>query len=457
MKTHRTQSRQNRLRRQCTLICAAALVIATEANSADDPSGEISGTNLRISRETGQRVHLEAIPGHLPRVAVFLPTPVGSLIVFRTYSMEWTADGQIMPPPGFSKYKGGCYEGAASSYSCLAWHAGFNGKPIRVDVQEAFALNNLEWATRYCFHFKDQFTNWTEYSCVLTPPAPPLPVAPGKPQLTPIPASSGRGADGQSHPFQVLVEWNTNRDDNTDGYEVELQKYDQWPKWNGPDNTGRPQLAGNPTEFEKIVEFAADADPDEVYTFRVCAYNLSGRSCSPLARTPGRAWLERAPAGGKASRFPAPEGSDTFDPNTPAAIPAGPIIAGGRVTLPQSSGPSLSKCDAAQVARARNSPAAPGLEAQCRAEQEAAGLASIGATIAAADPVVAAARAANADPSYQFGFDIATGIFGNPALGAQGNTATGPGSMAIRNGLGDAGRKGFDAAGSLHLGPNYKL
>ena len=453
MKAHRTHSRQNRLHRQCTLICAAALAFATEANSADEEESD-----HRIFYATGQRVVTEVVPGRLPYVIVFLPKhnlaeslPYIS-IPFNFYTMEWTADGQRMPPPDFSKYEvGGCYPG----YSCRWWQ--FKGLLNIGDVPEAFMLRNLEWATRYCFRFKHQSKDWTEYSCVRTHALGPLPVAPGKPQMTPIPASSRGGAVGQSQPFQVLVEWNTTGGKNTLGYVVELQKYGQWPEWNGPENTGLTQLWGNPAELEIIVEFPADADPDEDQTLRVCAYNLSGRSCSPVARTPGRAWLEGAPAGGKASRFPAPPGSDTFDPNTPAAIPAGPIIAGGRVSLPQSSGPSLSKCEAAQVARARNSPAAPGLEAQCRDELVAAELASIGATIAAADPAIAAARNADTDPSYQLGFDIATGIFGDPALGARGNTATGPGSMAIRNGLGEAGRRGFDAAGSLHLGPNYRL
>ena len=44
---------------------------------------------------------------------------------------------------------------------------------------------------------------------------------------------------------------------------------------------------------------------------------------------------------------------------------------GGRIKLPDATTPSapLSKCEAARIARARNSPAAPGLEAQCAAER----------------------------------------------------------------------------------------
>lgn len=74
-----------------------------------------------------------------------------------------------------------------------------------------------------------------------------------------------------------------------------------------------------------------------------------------------------------------------------------------------------------------------------------------GAAVAAADPIVAVMRSAETDVFYRLGFDIATGIFGDPALGAQGNTSKGPGSLGIREKLSDAGKKGFDAAADFHL------
>ncbi|HEY3025659.1 MAG TPA: hypothetical protein VGJ55_05880 [Pyrinomonadaceae bacterium] len=83
-------------------------------------------------------------------------------------------------------------------------------------------------------------------------------------------------------------------------------------------------------------------------------------------------------------------------------------------------------------------------------------LAGKGAAIAEQDPVVAEARNLETDVFYRLGFDIATGIFGNPALGAKGNTATGPGSLKIRDSLSAAGQRGFDAAVKLHLSRNYK-
>ena len=82
-------------------------------------------------------------------------------------------------------------------------------------------------------------------------------------------------------------------------------------------------------------------------------------------------------------------------------------------------------------------------------------LAARGAMVARSDSVVGDARTAQESAFYRLGFDIASGIFGNPALGALGNTATGPGSLKIRDALSDAARKGFDASVALHLSRDY--
>ena len=83
-------------------------------------------------------------------------------------------------------------------------------------------------------------------------------------------------------------------------------------------------------------------------------------------------------------------------------------------------------------------------------------LAAKGAAIDAADPTVAEARDADPDVFFRLGFDIATGIFGDPALGAAGNTATGPGSLKIRDALSPAGQRGFNAAVEFHLARKYR-
>jgi hypothetical protein len=72
-----------------------------------------------------------------------------------------------------------------------------------------------------------------------------------------------------------------------------------------------------------------------------------------------------------------------------------------------------------------------------------------GAAVAMADPVVARARI-NPSIFWTLGFDIGAGIFGHRPLGA-GHTSEGPGSGAIRDGLSEAGQKGFRAAVDLYL------
>ena len=253
----------------------------------------------------------------------------------------------------------------------------------------------------------------------------------------------------------------------------------------------------------------------------------------------------------RASGFPRCLAREAVAP-PPASAP--PARALGRVQSTGAPAPSMTICEAAKSARARNSPAAPGLEKQCaeqpvaqpaaqpakpaapvideawRAEKSARGetlvdqdamalalrsqwsnaekvrafnmgmavaeghtapgpgkqaihdalaegerrafqmavwysidrnanaeLAAKGAEIAEADPTVAEARKAMSDPFYWLGFDIATGLFGDPALGAKGNTAKGPGSTKIRDGLNpESAREGFDEAVQFHLARNYK-
>ncbi|MBC9030835.1 hypothetical protein IAG41_00370 [Sphingomonas sp. JC676] len=78
-------------------------------------------------------------------------------------------------------------------------------------------------------------------------------------------------------------------------------------------------------------------------------------------------------------------------------------------------------------------------------------LATAGAAIAQADPNLAESRNSDPDPRYWLGFDIAAGIFGDPALGGRGNTQSGPGSLGIREALNPTSQRGFNAAMKLLL------
>ncbi|MEO8017409.1 MAG: hypothetical protein ABI769_06325 [Pseudomonadota bacterium] len=82
-------------------------------------------------------------------------------------------------------------------------------------------------------------------------------------------------------------------------------------------------------------------------------------------------------------------------------------------------------------------------------------LIAVGLVIAGADAEVAAARTTDADVFFRQGFDIASGLFGDPAAGSEGSKVMGAGAMAIRNGLSEPGRRGFDASAKLHLARSY--
>jgi hypothetical protein len=219
----------------------------------------------------------------------------------------------------------------------------------------------------------------------------------------------------------------------------------------------------------------------------------------------------------------------------------GPPVALGRTGTPSPNAGTVPICDQAQSARARNSPIAPELEARCRAVgggqgmpvemtpdklaargQTLAGedvlafelrdrqpvpnqrgfdigmgaaegqtvwgpgkqkileslngpqqegfkvavsysmdrnknraLADIGAAIAKLDPVVAKARTSDPEVRAWLGFDIASGIFGDPAKGAQ-NKMTGMQFMVIREALSLPAQRGFNASMKLHQSRHYK-
>lgn len=88
------------------------------------------------------------------------------------------------------------------------------------------------------------------------------------------------------------------------------------------------------------------------------------------------------------------------------------------------------------------------------ARNSALDMAVRGAAVIQVDPEVADAARAKPSVFYALGFEVATGIFGDPAFGAKGNTATGPGAFRIRANLKNADAiEGFNDAVTFHLGP----
>jgi len=85
-----------------------------------------------------------------------------------------------------------------------------------------------------------------------------------------------------------------------------------------------------------------------------------------------------------------------------------------------------------------------------------ASLLAVAAKINAADPDLAAARATDPDGFFWLGFDLASGLFGDPAAGSEGSRVLGAGAIAIRDSLNAAGQRGFNTSMKLHLSRSYQ-
>lgn len=79
-----------------------------------------------------------------------------------------------------------------------------------------------------------------------------------------------------------------------------------------------------------------------------------------------------------------------------------------------------------------------------------ADLADIGFSIAKSDAAVSAARNQQPDARSKLGFDIASGIFGDPALGAKGPQFPTLQAVTIRGSLSAPAQRGFDASRTFH-------
>ena len=139
-----------------------------------------------------------------------------------------------------------------------------------------------------------------------------------------------------------------------------------------------------------------------------------------------------------------------------SALPKEPVKSIGRVnTGTAPANPNRSLCEAARDARARNSPAAANLETQCRAaggspdapsDAEMETARARGEAMAADDALARNLR--NRLPEAAFrGFDIGLGIW-------QGNTAPGPGKQRYHDALIKIEQLGFDTAAAYALPRN---
>ncbi len=137
------------------------------------------------------------------------------------------------------------------------------------------------------------------------------------------------------------------------------------------------------------------------------------------------------------------------DPRTfGITVDANAVDAGARVRLPGgSTGPSIPICEAARQAKARNSPAAPGLQNQCdfeRASLDLEGLRLKGIEITMNEPEYKEAMLLQREITSQIGFQIGLGA-------ADGQTQLGPGKQRIHDALPPEAQEGFNAAVTYSL------
>jgi hypothetical protein len=372
---------------------------------------------------------------------------------------------------------------------------------------EGFRVMNLAYDSEYCFSFRsvDRYGvisgDWSGPVCARTPSPPGEPSAPSRPTITGLLPTSGAGVEGDGTPFKLLVEWPKAGMNaaNIGWYQLEFVS--------GKDGSGAtsekyyPERFANQSQFEAIIEGKGESDPTERRAVRICAHNVIHKACSPA----GWYYPFAAPKDRLSPQIERPSSAYVKKPNKKLATPTAPQAAerspSVTVAVPRDEldalagrGAGIAAQDALSAELRERAAEGPGkrgfdigmatAEGQTQdgpgkqrvrnslspAEQEGydvalafslqrnanVGRAAVGAAIANADVEVAEARAREPDVFYWLGFDIASGIFGDPAAGAQGNTATGPGSLSVRNALSPAAQRGFNASVALHLGRKYR-
>jgi len=377
------------------------------------------------------------------------------------------------------------------------------------DHPEGFRVTNLAYDSEYCFSFRsvDRYGvisgDWSGAVCARTPSPPEEPSVPSTPKVTGLLPTSGDGVEGYGTPFKLLVEWSKADMNarNVGWYQLEFMT--DRGAWGGGIGEKKyfPERFANRASFEAIVEGVNEPGPTKRRAVRVCAHNILHETCSqegwyfpfaapkerlsPDIERPSTAYVKKPNK--KLATSTAPQAAERPNVVTIAVgVDELDALAGrGEGIAAQDSlsvelrertaeGAAKRGFDIGMAAAEGQTQDGPGKKriraSLSAAEQEGydvalafslqrnanAERAAIGAAIAAADAEVAEARAKEPDVFYWLGFDVASGIFGDPAAGAQGNTATGPGSLAVRNALNPAAQRGFNASVALHLGRKYR-
>lgn len=204
------------------------------------------------------------------------------------FDMEWAIFDRgykqaSLSPPGIHA---DCYPRTAEQHLCLALTAGIQsggrkGSYIQSGGKsEGFIVKDLDWGKNYCFRFQsvneDQVIseNWSWWVCKVTQLAPPVPIAPGKPILTAIPASDGLHKMGGATPARLFIKWKGSPSPNNHFRRYLVQRYDTERKRWGD------EITVNAPAEEATVDIDAKTPG---LAIRVCAANISGAACSDPA------------------------------------------------------------------------------------------------------------------------------------------------------------------------------
>ena len=381
-------------------------------------------------------------------------TPVG-------FALEVTANGAPVEQPDISLHVQ-CVADRPDWSCALGWWQNSDWDQYvaaEPDATEAFRWDAAQYGTEYCFRIR-VFTpedpsaqNWSKQACKQIPPVPPAPAPPLAVSDTFTPAAEQlfwRQSDFATIAAFVL--------------EAHEKGADRWHPLDTPvpvndrseDQRASVKLSGMPSPFLAL--------PD----YRVCAINVSGRTCSLALRTPGT--TDGPPT---ATPLPSDSVSEVTDSDAPiaattanasatAVIQPAPVKPQARVKLDGAPASTpMSTCGNAAIAAARNSPAAPGLKQLCLARggflvlEPSLGAAYLetlavqGGPIVDADPELSALRAQQSGVAGMRGFNIGVAATGH-------DTSPGPGKQHIYNSLARDERPGYATAVAFVLERNRR-
>jgi hypothetical protein len=254
---------------------------------------------------------------------------------------EWTANGEPQP----KDFERSCGDLDPTRFIC-AWphlHGPDRPDPVETDGDVrhlAMKLKELEFDTEYCFKFMAQHEDgltseiWSEWACKRTSVAPAPPGKPTVTKVTGLPAKSGEGEVGGPEPHRVLVEWTGDRD-STHEYFVERMFDAGW-------RTQGPSFRRDLDPLEGVVPIPADEVPtlERPARFRVCASNITGRTCSDGVSTETYAAEEKIDSDlvVKPTEPPAETRRDT-DAMTVPTVPPADVLRPGPVEAPPAAEP----------------------------------------------------------------------------------------------------------------------